>query len=74
MVILVESSLNLQKITEDDKQKENKELWTTWFKSYTDRLKKEVEGETDIEAANQRRKEVMNGTNPRLVMSDKCSE
>ncbi|XP_048731129.2 protein adenylyltransferase SelO, mitochondrial-like [Ostrea edulis] len=64
----LEKFKELEKITEDDKQKENKELWTTWFKSYTDRLKKEVEGETDIEAANQRRKEVMNGTNPRFIL------
>ncbi|XP_062605650.1 protein adenylyltransferase SelO, mitochondrial-like [Saccostrea cucullata] len=64
----LEKYKELEKITEEDKKKENTDLWTSWFKTYTDRLKEEAEGVTDLEAANQKRKEVMNSTNPRFIL------
>lgn len=54
-----------QNVTDEDKKKENQALWTEWLKTYVERLKKEADKVTDLTAANQRRKEVMNMTNPR---------
>ena len=57
----------LQKITEEEKQKECRELWRTWFTGYTDRLTREAAKVTDLAAANEKRRELMNSTNPRSV-------
>lgn len=54
-----------QNVTDEDKKKENQAMWTAWLKTYVERLKKEADKVTDLTAANQRRKEVMNMTNPR---------
>lgn len=54
-----------QNVTDEDKKKENQALWTAWLNTYVERLKKEADKVTDLTAANQRRKEVMNMTNPR---------
>lgn len=54
-----------QNVTDKDKKKENQAMWTAWLNTYVERLKKEADKVTDLTAANQRRKEVMNMTNPR---------
>lgn len=54
-----------QNVTDEDKKKENQAMWTEWLNTYVERLKKEADKVTDLTAANQRRKEVMNMTNPR---------
>ena len=56
-----------QKITEEEKQKECRELWRTWFTGYTDRLTREAAKVTDLAAANEKRQELMNSSNPRSV-------
>ncbi|XP_034336924.2 protein adenylyltransferase SelO, mitochondrial [Magallana gigas] len=64
----LEKSKELENVTDEDKKKENQAMWTAWLNTYVERLKKEADKVTDLTAANQRRKEVMNMTNPRFIL------
>lgn len=64
----LEKMKDIEDRTEEDQQKINNEAWSTWLQKYADRLKKEVEGKTDLSAANTERVKVMNSNNPRFIL------
>uniref|UniRef100_A0A4W5L5W8 Selenoprotein O n=1 Tax=Hucho hucho TaxID=62062 RepID=A0A4W5L5W8_9TELE len=46
----------------------HREDWATWITSYRERLAREVEGHSDVQALQEERVKVMDGTNPRYVL------
>lgn len=51
--------------TAEWKAKEDDQVWSEWLEKYKTRLMKEVSGAEDVEAANQRRLDTMNSSNPK---------
>ena len=49
----------------EDKAVTDKEMWTAWFAQYIVRLKLEVDGVEDVQAASKSRTTTMNQHNPR---------
>lgn len=62
----MEKAAELKDLTQEDKSKENKELWTRWLEKYEERLKKEEV--TDLNKDNFDRVEIMNSVNPRFIL------
>lgn len=52
-----------QDLTQEQKSKENKDLWMKWMEKYEERLKKE--DVVDVNEANIERVKIMNSVNPR---------
>lgn len=58
----------LMDTTEDQLRTKQREDWVCWLTLYRDRLKRECEGVSDVQAAHEERVRVMDSTNPRVVL------
>lgn len=71
VVIEVERAEKLSKLeemTEAEKKAEDASLWNEWIDKYMMRLKFDISGITDVEAANAKRIQVMNSNNPKFIL------
>ncbi|KAM9754047.1 selenoprotein O1 [Menidia menidia] len=59
---------DLMESSQEELKARQAEDWTSWIKRYRKRLAHELEGESDVQAAQEERLRVMDATNPRVVL------
>ncbi|KAH3825976.1 hypothetical protein DPMN_127865 [Dreissena polymorpha] len=58
----------LESLTDESKLTDDRKSWEEWFTKYTDRLRLEEEGCSDLDLLNSERVKVMNQTNPKYIL------
>uniref|UniRef100_A0A3P9QAZ8 Selenoprotein O n=2 Tax=Poecilia reticulata TaxID=8081 RepID=A0A3P9QAZ8_POERE len=58
----------LLETSQDELRARQAQEWTSWIALYRKRLARELEGQSDVQAVQEERASVMDGTNPRVVL------
>ncbi|KAK5867722.1 hypothetical protein PBY51_012187 [Eleginops maclovinus] len=59
---------DLMETSQEELQSKHAEDWSGWITRYRKRLARELEGQSDVQAAHEERVRVMDSTNPRVVL------